>query len=93
MIAPAHSSPSPSSALMFDRLLHAAATEVLANSKYTPIRQLTCQVAQGVVELAGTVPSFYLKQLAQAALLQLEPSCQIHNRVVVADSWLTPEAP
>ncbi len=62
-----HSLPSPGR----DRQIYAAATAALAASKYIPLRQLNCNVVDGVVEISGTVSSFYLKQLAQAAMLQL----------------------
>jgi hypothetical protein len=66
-----------------DRWMHAAAMEVLSNSQYAPLRQLTCRVCEGVVEISGTVSSFYLKQLAQVAVQQLHPSGQVRNLVEV----------
>jgi hypothetical protein len=36
-----------------DRELYAAATEVLAMSKYNALRQLSCRVQGGVVERGG----------------------------------------
>jgi hypothetical protein len=66
-----------------DRQMHAAATTALAASKYGPLRKLDCRVSAGVVEITGSVPSFYLKQLAQAAVLQLYPSSVIRNLVRV----------
>ncbi len=54
-----------------DRQIHAAATAALAASQYISLRQLNCSVVDGLVEISGTVSSFYLKQLAQAAMLQL----------------------
>lgn len=66
-----------------DRELYAAATEVLAMSKYNALRQLSCRVQAGVVEISGTVATFYLKQLAQAAMLQLQPAGRVRNLVEV----------
>ena len=66
-----------------DRWMHAAAVEVLSNSQYGPLRQLTCRVCEGVVEISGTVSTFYLKQLAQAAVQQLHPSGEVRNLVEV----------
>jgi hypothetical protein len=66
-----------------DRQMHAATATALAASKYGPLRKLDCRVTAGVVEITGCVPSFYLKQLAQAAVLQLYPSSTIHNLVRV----------
>ncbi len=67
-----------------DRQVHAAAASALATSKYGPLRQLGCQVFDGIVEITGSVPSFYLKQLAQAAVMQLYPSAAVRNLVHVS---------
>ena len=71
-------------AAVYDRQIHAAIAATLAESQYGPLRKLACQVVEGVVELSGTVPSFYLKQLAQAAVLQLMPNVQVRNLVEVS---------
>ena len=68
---------------LLDRQLHAAVSTALATSKYIPLRQLGCRVADGVVEISGTVSSFYLKQLAQAAVLQLHGDRPVRNLVEV----------
>jgi hypothetical protein len=65
-----------------DRRMHAAAVEVLAKSHYGALRSVCCRVASGVVELSGTVPNFYLKQLAQEAMLRLEPG-SVRNLIEV----------
>jgi hypothetical protein len=67
-----------------DDELHAAANSVLASSHYGPLRKLHCRVCQGVVEITGSVPSYYLKALAQAAVLQLYPSGAVRNLVHVS---------
>lgn len=66
-----------------DRQMHAAAMEVLSSSKYGALRSLNCRVFDGVVEISGTVSSFYLKQLAQAAMLRLNPNSPVRNLVEV----------
>ncbi len=66
-----------------DRELYAAATEVLAMSNYNALRQLNCRVQGGVVEISGKVATFYLKQLAQAAMLRLQPAGRVRNLVEV----------
>ncbi len=66
-----------------DRELHAAATELLAMSKYNALRRLSCRVHGGVVEISGNVATFYLKQLAQAAMLRLQPAGRVRNLVEV----------
>lgn len=68
-----------------DRQLHAAATEMLAKSQYTPLRQLSCRVDRGTVEISGTVSSFYLKQLAQAAMQRVRPEGRVRNLVQVRE--------
>lgn len=40
------------------------------NSSYGPLRQLSCRAEQGCVVLRGTVPSYYLKQVAQTLALK-----------------------
>ena len=55
-----------------DLQIHAAVSAAFAASKYVPLRQLNCRVADGIVEIWGTVSSFYLKQLAQTAVLQIK---------------------
>jgi hypothetical protein len=66
-----------------DRQLHAAAANALAGSNYGPLRKLQCHVRSGVIEITGSVSSFYLKQLAQAAVLQLYPAGEVRNLVEV----------
>lgn len=69
----------------YDRQLREAALAAIANSKYAALRQLTCSVVEGVVEIHGTVPSFYLKQLAQAAIMHLDGVDSVRNLVSVSD--------
>ncbi len=66
-----------------DRHIAATTETALATSKYSSLRKLQCQARDGVVEISGTVPSFYLKQLAQTAVQQLHPGLTIRNLVVV----------
>lgn len=66
-----------------DRHLQAAAREALSNSPYSQLRQLDCQVDSGVVEITGTVATFYLKQLAQVALMRLDPGGRVRNLIEV----------
>jgi osmotically-inducible protein OsmY len=56
---------------------------VLSASGYRPLAGLSCRVDRGVVELAGVVPTFYLKQLAQETVLRLDHVNQVKNRVQV----------
>lgn len=68
----------------YDREIHQAASSALADSKYLPLRRLSCTVSGGVVEISGTVSSYYLKQLAQAAVLHLHKVENVRNLVQVS---------
>jgi osmotically-inducible protein OsmY len=57
---------------------------VLQETGYAPLRCIQCDVSDGVVELTGSVPSFYIKQLAQTAVLRLEQIRGIRNCLRVA---------
>jgi hypothetical protein len=67
-----------------DRQIYIAAKGALSDSKYASLRQLNCRVFEGIVEISGTVSSFYLKQLAQAAILQLNRESRVRNLVEVS---------
>jgi osmotically-inducible protein OsmY len=67
----------------YDREIRQAAATALAASKYLPLRRLSCTVSGGIVEISGTVSSFYLKQLAQAAVLHLHKVENVRNLVQV----------
>ena len=68
-----------------DRRMQAAAVEALSLSSYAALRRLNCRVLGGVVEISGSVSSFYLKQLAQAAILRVQPCGAVRNLVEVRD--------
>jgi hypothetical protein len=51
--------------------LRAAALKSLQASGYAAVRRLRCEVTGAVVIVHGVVPSYFLKQMAQAALQQL----------------------
>lgn len=56
----------------------------LGQCGYGPLRSVACEYRDGVLTLNGSVPTFYLKQVAQAALKDLQHVRQIDNRLVVA---------
>ena len=68
-----------------DRQVQAAAIAALRASNYAGLRNLTCQVQDGVVELKGRVASFYLKQLAQTSVLPLSPIGSVRNLIEVCE--------
>lgn len=48
--------------------------------------QVTCQFADGTLTLHGQVPTFYLKQILQTMLLDIEHVKRISNEVRVVNS-------
>jgi osmotically-inducible protein OsmY len=67
-----------------DGLIRKNVNRVLLETGYAPLRCIQCDVSDGVVELTGSVPSFYIKQLAQTAVLRLKQIRGIKNRLRVA---------
>jgi osmotically-inducible protein OsmY len=68
--------------------MHPVATAVAARlraSSYASLRGVFCQCRGGVLILRGRLPSFYLKQVAQAAAGGLEGVSRIDNHIEVAD--------
>jgi len=59
------------------------AGSLLRASPYLPLRKLTCEYHEGVLTIRGRVPTFYLKQLAQANLQKLALAEEINNQVEV----------
>jgi hypothetical protein len=83
MIATAIESTDPSFVASSDLRTQAAVAGALASSQYAALRRLDCRVTDGVVEISGIVSSYYLKQLAQAAVLQLHQARSVRNLVEV----------
>jgi osmotically-inducible protein OsmY len=67
-----------------DRSIRDDVTRALRDTGYAPLRGIQCDVSDGVVELTGVVPSFYVKQLAQTAVLRLDQIRGVNNRLRVA---------
>jgi hypothetical protein len=53
--------------------------DVLRASDYRPLRQLKCEVIDGVAVLSGVVPTFYLKQMAQVLALRVRQLAGVRN--------------
>jgi len=53
---------------------------------YLPLRDLEIFAAEGFVTLRGRVPSYYLKQVAQAAVLALPGVDAVRNELDVFSS-------
>ncbi len=60
-----------------------AALERLRRSCYRQLRQVTCHFHEGVLILHGQLPSYYLKQHAQEAVMDLKGVEEIINRIDV----------
>jgi osmotically-inducible protein OsmY len=60
-----------------------AAADVLRASGYLSLRGVRCEVIAGVVVLRGTVPSYFLKQAAQAAVARLHAVKAVTNLIEV----------
>ena len=57
------------------------ARQLLSASPYLPLRWIDCYFERGKIVLDGEVPSFYLKQMAQAAVLSVEGISEVENRL------------
>jgi len=73
----------PTVASDHDDLLRLAATDALQSSGYGLLTKLQCEVSAGVVTILGDVPSLFLKQVAQEALLRLDHIRGVRNLVEV----------
>jgi osmotically-inducible protein OsmY len=62
-----------------------SAEERLARSGYGVLKSVRCNVELGVLFLSGTLPSYYLKQMAQAVVANLEGIRLVINQIDVAD--------
>jgi hypothetical protein len=64
----------------------AAVLNLLRSSGYAALRGLRCEVTEAVVVVRGVVPSYYLKQVAQAAVLRLDGIRGVRNLVEVREA-------
>lgn len=59
------------------------AEQIFGDSPYHEIRRLKCTFHEGELIIAGRVPNFFLKQLAQSAVKSLDGVERVTNRVEV----------
>ncbi|MEM8864869.1 MAG: BON domain-containing protein [Planctomycetota bacterium] len=59
----------------------------LKSSSHHFARTVQCDYADGVLKIAGKVPSFYLKQTAQSLIQDIEGVDQIENDIVVVSPY------
>ena len=55
----------------------------LRRSPYREVRRVACEFHEGMLRLSGRVPSYYLKQMALAAVREMDGVEEIHNHVEV----------
>lgn len=55
----------------------------LGASGHLLLRRLRCEVIDGLVTVSGTVPTYYLKQVAQTVLVDIEQARGLRNLVQV----------
>jgi hypothetical protein len=70
-------------ALLFQEIGEIAQA-ALRRSAYFELRNVSCDFSGGVLTLQGRVPTYYLKQLAQASVADVPGVVEIDNRVEVA---------
>jgi hypothetical protein len=56
----------------------------LKESGFGALRGVSCVSESGVLHLHGSVPSYYLKQLAQALVASIDGVCLIDNQIEVS---------
>lgn len=69
-----------------DRRLASAAEKLLRESSYYPLRNISCDQRNGTLILHGRVRSYYMKQMAQVLIRQINPEKGIDNRIEVVDA-------
>ena len=60
------------------------AERALRNSPYLSLRNIICECRDGVLTLRGCLPTYFLKQVAQAVVASVEGVRQIVNEIEVA---------
>jgi osmotically-inducible protein OsmY len=66
-----------------NRDVEAQAAHRLRKSPYPEVRQVACAVERGVLTLRGCVPTYYLKQVAQNLVWQMDGVVDIDNQLDV----------
>ena len=64
-------------------LVGSQASEALLHSPIPALRKLQVEQTNGELVLSGSVPSYYLKQLAQETVLPYLDHCALVNRIMV----------
>jgi|GEM_PF-810054 len=69
-----------------DERLQREASESLRTSGYAMLTSISCRVVDGILTLRGSVPTFYLKQIAQHYASRTTGVKEIQNQVSVVDT-------
>lgn len=67
----------------FDGKLQAKAEAVLSTCPYREVQKINCVLRNGVMFLRGQVSSFYLKQIAQTIMMNIQGVRQVVNAIQV----------
>ena len=79
-----------------ERRIEEAAEGHLWRSGYLALRDISCTCREEVVTLRGCLPTYYLKQIAQHVIAEIEGVCRIINQIEVQatlgrnDRWNSP---
>jgi hypothetical protein len=73
----------PDSDSQVDDSVPTAARAALRGSGHIALTGLDCHLVEGAIVLSGSVPTYYLKQLAQSVVLRMRPDLRLKNCVVV----------
>ena len=65
------------------QVVQAQAQSRLRKSGYHQLQLISCEFHKGVLTLRGRVSSFYLKQVAQTLVNQLDGVAEVNNRLEV----------
>jgi osmotically-inducible protein OsmY len=65
-----------------DRRIAAVQAALLA-SGHRAVARLECELVDGSIKLGGIVSSYYLKQVAQEAVMRLKIVSHVHNAIQV----------
>jgi osmotically-inducible protein OsmY len=75
------SRPNPFTALFQE--IAEVAQAALRRSAYFELHNVSCDYSGGVLTLRGRVPTYYLKQVAQASVADVPGVVEVHNRLEV----------
>lgn len=59
------------------------AEKALEESGYAVLRRLRCDCSDGVISIRGRVPTYFLKQMAQAAVSRIRGVRRVNNLISV----------